>query len=235
MSLKQFSFNGRSSSEFGLYITGDQTYNGPARDYETIRIPGRSGDLLVSNNRYENIRIPYSAFILRNFKYNTDEIRDWLLSADGYCRLEDDYHPDIYRMAYFKGPLDFDVKFDQFGECDIEFEAMPQRFLVSGEQSTTFSKTGTITNPTAFAAKPLIRVYGGGTLTISGVHINITAGNEYIDIDCDLMDAYEGSNNRNGNITLTDGLFPTLMPGSNRITLGSGITKVVITPRWWRL
>ena len=230
MSLKRF-----NSSEFGMYITGDKTYNGPSKDYETIHIPGRIGDLLVFNGRYENIRIPYSAFIIRDFKYNTDELRDWLLSANGYCRLEDEYHPDIYRLAFFKGPLDFDVKFDRFGECDIEFEAMPQRFLMSGEQAVTLTKTGTIANPTAFAAKPLLRVYGEGTLTISGVHLQISKGTEYIDIDCDLMDAFEGTNNRNSNITLTDGLFPVLMPGNNRITLGSGITKVVVTPRWWRL
>ena len=166
-------------------------------------------------------------------KRKFDEVLETYESLHG--SLEDEYHPDIYRLAFFKGPLDFDVKFDRFGECDIEFEAMPQRFLMSGEQAVTLTKTGTIANPTAFAAKPLLRVYGEGTLTISGVHLQISKGTEYIDIDCDLMDAFEGTNNRNSNITLTDGLFPVLMPGNNRITLGSGITKVVVTPRWWRL
>jgi phage-related protein len=29
--------------------------------------------------------------------------------------------------------------------------------------------------------------------------------------------------------------FPVLEPGTNNISVGSGITAVAITPRWWRI
>ena len=85
-----------------------------------------------------------------------------------------------------------------------------------------------------FDAKPLIRVYGVGELGIGSETITITKGaTEYIDIDCDIQDCYEGLENRNGLVSLTD--FPTLPSGNTGITLGTGITKVEITPRWWTL
>ena len=63
----------------------------------------------------------------------------------------------------------------------------------------------------------------------------LKAADGYTDIDCDLEDAYKGSANKNGCLQLYSGEFPTLAPGENGITLGTGITKVEITPRWWSL
>ena len=84
-------------------------------------------------------------------------------------------------------------------------------------------------------ALPLIRVYGTGALAIGNVTITINSASGYTDIDCDLMDAFKGSTNCNGNITLTSGEFFYLDPGENGISFGSGITKVIVKPRWWIL
>ena len=53
--MNAFQFNGRSSSEFGVYISGGGTYNAPERDVEFMAMPGRSGDLLIDNGRFKNI------------------------------------------------------------------------------------------------------------------------------------------------------------------------------------
>lgn len=34
------------------------------------------------------------------------KIVQWLMSGRGYCRLEDSYEPDCYRMASYAGPFD---------------------------------------------------------------------------------------------------------------------------------
>ena len=47
------------------------------------------------------------------------------------------------------------------------------------------------------------------------------------------MDAFYGANNCNSMISLTSGDFPELVPGDNGITLGKGITKIELIPRWW--
>jgi phage-related protein len=83
-------------------------------------------------------------------------------------------------------------------------------------------------------ALPLIRAYGTGTFTINGITVQITSASSYTDIDCDLQECFKDTlaTNCNGNVVLTT--FPELKPGENTISM-SGITKLEITPRWWRL
>lgn len=98
---------------------------------------------------------------------------------------------------------------------------------------TTFTAGGSISNPTDMPAKPLIRVYGSGAITVNGTEIEIaTHSYEYIDIDCDLQEAFYGAANANMYISLDE--FPTFRSGVNIIVL-DGVTRVEITPRWWRL
>lgn len=92
-----------------------------------------------------------------------------------------------------------------------------------------------MSNPTLFPASPLLRVYGTGTFTMDGCEIAITDCTEYVDIDCELMDCYEGSVNRNNDVTFSTYDFPKLRPGDNIISDITGITLIEITPRWWRV
>ena len=62
--------------------------------------------------------------------------------------------------------------------------------------------------------------------------MQITASGTYTDIDCETMDAHEGTTNKNDKI---EGSFFTLPPGSTRVQKTSGISKVEVWPRWWRL
>ena len=84
-------YNGKSSREFGLYVSGSGTFNAPQRDIETIEIPGRNGTLTIDKKRFKNISIPYPAFIREKFRAYTDAAREWLLADAGYRRLEDSY------------------------------------------------------------------------------------------------------------------------------------------------
>lgn len=234
MGVNSITFNGVNSLTYDMYVSGNQTFNSAAKEYEKVSVPGRSGDLLLFNKRFQNVDVNYDAIIIKDYDNNTDAIRSWLLSADGYCRLEDTYHPNEYRMASFAGPVNFDTIMLEAGQTTLTFNCKPQRWLKSGEINQNFTSSGTISNPTLFEAKPLLRVYGTGTVTIGSSQITITtAGTSYIDIDCEIQDCYEGSINRNGNVTISK--WPTLVPGNNGITLGTGITKVQIIPRWWKL
>ena len=83
-----------------------------------------------------------------------------------------------------------------------------------------------------FEAKPLLRVYGTGSVGIGSETLTITSANQYTDIDCDLQDAFKGTTNCNGNIRLSSGSFPVLKPGYTGVTL-SGVSRVEIIPRWF--
>lgn len=226
-------FDGISSKDFGVYINGNQTYNAPARSREVINVPGRNGALLIDNGRYENVDLTYHAFIYRDFSTNIEGLRNYLLSKTTYKRLEDTYHPKEFRMGIYKGDFKSDVvEWLEAGEFDLLFDCKPQRFLKSGEVVTEFAGNGHILNETDQIAKPLLRVYGTGTFAINGSTMAISAANVYTDIDCELMDAYKGTTNCNGNIS---GSFPALAPGENAVTISGSITKIEITPRWWVL
>ena len=99
----------------------------------------------------------------------------------------------------------------------------------------TFTTSGVVRNPTNYAALPLIRCNGtGGMVTVNGVSVAVTGCSSYVDIDCDIMEAYEGSVSRNGTTTLQNGAFPKLSPGDNAVSF-TGFSSVVITPRFYTI
>ena len=62
------------------------------------------------------------------------------------------------------------------GEFTVSFDAMPQRFLKSGETAVSVASGGTLSNPTLFASHPLISAYidNAATLTIGDKTIAYT-------------------------------------------------------------
>lgn len=236
--MQRLEYNGESSSRFGMFITGAGTYNAPERDLETVEVPGRNGDLLFPRDRFKNIEITYNVLVPYKLRENLAGIREWLMSSDGYCRLEDEFHPQEYRLAYFAGPLDFEVSLQRFGEADLTFVAKPQRFLKAGDEVQTITGTGeslttTIYNPTKFEAKPLLHIVGAGEVVIGDRYITTLSPETYV--DCDLHECYLGASNLNGKTEIANYKWPVFSPGNNAVRIDGNITKLEITPRWFTL
>ncbi len=232
--INYFLYGGRNSRDFDLYISGEGTYDAPERDVELIDVPGRSGSLVRDNKRFKNITVKYPAFIATNFDKNFEAFRNFMLSIPGYRRLEDTYHPEEFRKALYTGPLSASMTaYLNAGSFDIEFNCMPQRFLKSGEKEITFTENRKIINPTAYPSKPLIRVYGSGTLAIGNQIVKVKENPfPYIDIDAEVMDAYMGAANANSFIELEGTDFPEIQPGESEVRL-TGVSRIEIKPRWW--
>lgn len=227
--------DGRCLKEFGIYVSGEKTFNAPEKDYESISIPGRNGDLLISKNRFKNINVLYPAFILKDFKQNAAMARGFMLSKFLYRRIEDDYHPDTYRMGIFTGPMDFDTKFlNLSAEVQLQFSCKPQRFLKSGDLPRQILTPQTLYN-SYMPSLPLIKVVGSGagTVTVGDVTVTIENISEFIVLDSDTQNAYKGNQNQNGNIRLSNYQFPALQSGENRISFSGGVQSLEIIPRWW--
>ena len=103
--------------------------------------------------------------------------------------------------------------------------------------TAAYHSSDSMSNPTQFPSAPLIRAYGNGSFVMDGITVTITNASSYTDIDCELMDCYEGTINRNNDVAFSTYNFPMLRPGDNTIEIptGSGITTLMITPRWWRV
>lgn len=174
---KSFEFDGTDSRDFGVYITGSGVYDAPEREVEMISIPNRNGAFALDKGRFENIEVTYPAGIYADteadFAEGISDLRNFLCSKRGYCRLTDEYNPNEYRMAIYKSGLEVEPALLKAGEFEITFECMPQRFLTSGETEQTITSGGTITNPTLFKANPLIKVNGYGDIDFNGYPISI--------------------------------------------------------------
>lgn len=231
-----FTFDSVVSSSYGVYISGGGVFNAPSRDITVLEVPGRDGALTLDNGRFNTIRHKYEAYIVPTFKTNVQGLRNALMSKRGFLRLTDTYHSDEYYLAYFENGLEVNPTQNLLaGTLDITFIRDPRRFLTSGETKTTLTADGSITNPTLFDARPLLRVYGTGTVGIGSQYITISAADSYTDIDCELREAYKGTVSKNSFVSFTTDDFPVLEPGANGIDLGTGITQVEITPNWFRL
>lgn len=231
------SFAGRNSLEWDIGISGTGTYDAPERDVELVTIPGRSGSLLIDHDRFLDIEVTYPAYIARTFSNNFDSFRAFMMSQVGYQRLEDTYHPDEFRMALCKGPIEADVYARHTGGAfDLVFICKPQRWLKSGDVWKTYTAQTTIINPTMYPAKPLLRVYGYGQLGLGGGTITIAQNaNPYVEIDCELEDAYYNATNCNSLITRNTDDFPSLPTGTCLIQPAATITRVDIKGRWFTI
>lgn len=175
---KKFTFGTTDSADYGVYINGEGVYNAPEKDVEMITIPGRSGSFAFDRGRFNNIEVSYPAgsgdSSQPNFAQRVRDLRNALASKIGYQRLEDDYHPDEFRMGVFKSGLEVSpVHYGTAGEFDVVFDCKPQRFLKSGETQVTVANNGTITNPTEFDSQPLLAVVGSGELTVNGYKMTL--------------------------------------------------------------
>ena len=229
---------GTSSDDLRVRIESYPVRVLPERSQTETEIPGRNGALLIVDGNWKNYEQEYEVFISaekRGLVRAARAVAEWLESPVGYQRLEDSYEPDIYREAFYEGGQDIESILNRFGRATIAFNCKPQRYLKAGEVAQTFTASGTLTNITRFDALPLITVNGSGagTVTINSNTVTISAIDGYVVLDCELMDAYKGTTNKNSTVTLTE--FPVLAPGANTISFGGGVTSLEIVPRWWTI
>ena len=228
------------TTEFGCYCNGDGTYGAPARRVTLLEVPGRSGLLSMEDGSFDNISVSYRCFIRTNFENNIRRLRNFLETQTGYRVLKDSYHPEEYRLGVFSGPFDPVVRPNlKSAEFTLTFNCMPQRFLFDGLNPHIYTASDYLQNPWRGTARPYIRIYGTGRVVINGRSIVVNSNEEYTDIDCEAMDCFEGSENRNPDTVLASG-FPVLSFGSNRVFIQTGgetdnVSVVQIVPRWWRL
>lgn len=208
----------------------------PARKTTVTVIPGSNRESVKMEDAWESYDQPYTLFVGDG---SEDSIQDALseiarrLYKTGYQVLEDDYEPDIFRLAYFNGPFDVENRYTRAGKFNISFRCRPERYLNSGASPVNVNSGDVLVNPTNYNALPLIRIAGSGsgTLTVGGVVMSFTGLVDYLIVDSDQMDVYRlRTENKNDLMT---GDFPVLLPGNNTVAFDGGIQSVTITPRYW--
>lgn len=232
-------WGGDASTDIGMVIAEAPAFDKPIKRTDVFTVPGRNGSILFQDGSFEDVTRSYTVWIAETTGNLTDKVNAltaWLYSKSGYTRLEDNFEPDVYRLAYYSGSNDISNELTQYGETTLTFTCRPERFLKSGEEPIAVTNGDTLTNITKFPSKPLIHIEAAGTVnvTINGVTITATV-TDYINIDCERMNAYRQTNeNLNDKIT---GAFPVIVPGTNAIgiTVTGTLNGVTITPRYFTI
>ena len=238
--MSYFYFAGQSCLDFGLHIESYPHYTTARRRITTQEVPGRNGLLVYDSESYDNVDGYFEVYVnatASNTMAAGREISTWLQGNTGYQRLEDAYDTEVYRMATFTGPVDFSNFFQRYGKATLTFSCMPQRFFKSGESLLKLSN-GVILRNYWMCAKPLIQVSGSGQgiLYFNDCQVTISSiPSGGITLDCDTENAYQGTDNLNGLVTVSNEGFPRLVHGDTQIRWSGGITSVSIYPRWWAL
>ncbi len=232
-------FNGRSSEDFHIHVECPPDQDTPKRDCKITQIPGRNGALLLDNGSYTNVERSYKlsmASMERSFSDLATDMITWLHSARGYARLEDSYDPEHYRMAAFIDDADIKNVLGHAANSSISFNCKPQRFLKLGDQPIRLTSQGILRNPTRFEALPIIKVYGSGAgqLNVGSYHCIFSDIDDYVVVNSEVQDVYQGTLNKNGDVSLPNG-FPRLVYGTNEVSFTGLITAVEVTPKWWTL
>lgn len=212
----KISFNGTWSDTLGLFVTGSATYNAAEPDVTPYHVPGRNGDLLISNNSYLNVEVTYPAFLPYSLKTRVQNVRNWMRSTMSYARLLDTYDPDHYRMARPVGVLEVTgAHFNNGANLSLVFDCKPQRYLLTGT-TTTIDYVGNVMdsldvqNPTPFPAKPYIEIHGdieaGDYIEIDGMSMTATQNYStpfFVAIDCEDYNIYDIGTGANLNYLFT--------------------------------
>ena len=229
-----FTWNGKKSSDFGIIIKHKEIYKAPARDVDIVAVPGRDGEVILDNGRYNNVDVIYQVRV-KNVKTKLLEIANWL-SAVGYQKLIDSDDSTHYRMAARTGSVDWNyLGKGEWADLEISFNCKPYRYLTTGDAKTTLTAAGSITNPTQYTALPYFKIYGSGniTLSIGGQSFPFLNIGSYIECDSALQAVFTGVNNKADRANFDD--FPTFQPGANSISWTGTVTKVEIVPHWREL
>ena len=240
--MSYFTYNGRSSADFGLHIEKKDVFSAPEYDAEFISVPGRSGDIINPNRRFANIKVTYTVFLARK---NTAalaaalrDIKGWLYSEpDRYHELTDSYDAEYFRYGVISGSLDIEEQLNKVGSFTVTFNCKPYKYSFAGQETVVADSASlSVTNPTAFESRPYIKLYGSGAVTLnisSGGSTNswtISSVDEYIEIDSELVNCYKGTVLKNDTVT-GDG-FPTLQSGASTIACVGDVTRIEFIPRW---
>ena len=217
--------NKDSYLDFGIVINKRPPTVRAERNILEIEVPGRDGDLTIDDGTYKPITFPFVCTLLDIS--NLDAVISWL---DGFGDLILSWQSDRAYKAKMINRIDIVQSLETIGEFPLLFKAQPFAKMLDN-QVITLTAPGSIYNGGTYKSKPVIKVYGTGTidLSVNGSTIHLTNVVDYVTIDSGLMDCYKDTLLKNGDMA---GDFPELIVGENIISWTGTVTSVLITPNW---
>lgn len=232
-----FIYKGKNSNNMGLRVLNDLLFTSPERDVNLIQVPGRNGDLVVDNGRFNSVvrSIPCRLDAPNgvDIEQAINDINNWLVDDGGFHEFEWNNDPDFVYQAKVDGGVISSRLLSRLGQTEIDFRMHPIKYLKSSMTERPVSHGENIINRFAIDANPIIRI-----VRIGDGDITFNVGGRPVDLrqiadGCVLDSETQTITDITGRVTLFELMysgFPILKPGNNTITFSNNI-QVFITPR----
>lgn len=142
-----FTYNNKDCGQWNCFKTQPINWITPERDIERKPVPGRNGDLIIDNGRYNNIELTIECYIKGDFIRLYDSMRAYLMSDTEYHRFIDSLYPNEYRMVRVTN-VESKVATRTGGTVEITLDAKPQRFW---NDNNSYSYVSSVQPQTTYA------------------------------------------------------------------------------------
>lgn len=223
--------DGVDSREFGIGVTSLPKKAKPKERISSFPVPGRSGELTVSDDSFENIKKPFGLVF---YGQDIEAAAEWLR---GVKKITYSSEPDRAYSVAVPPDVQFERKRPSLYEFSVSFECFPLAAQYEPEEFDIVNGM-IVVNPSLISAFPSFTAYGSGTIavvigsqavTITGVSTSVTVegGESFV--------CYDASGRADNRMTLTPASlvgYPTISGGAQVALSYSGASRVVFRPNW---
>jgi len=232
-----FTYKGISAKDMHLRVLNNMSFSSPTRDINMIQVPGRDGDLVMDNGRFNSVirSIPCRVEVPNGVDVEKaiNNINNWLIDDGCLHEFEWDGDSEYGYLARVSDDVVSHRLLSRLGTTTIDFRLHPIKYLRSSLIARSVVDGESIMNRFAINAKPILRVEGEGNITIDIggrplILERIGNGGCIIDSEAQTITDLAGT------ITLFERMrspFPILKPGNNTITI-TGNAQISIAPRF---
>lgn len=217
-----------TSTSLGLRLTAPVAIPAAVRAVEDIEVEGRAGTLTRFTG-WEDTELELELAV--PIRDGLDQYRRATHELTNAQTIAFTGESGVYRKVKHCEVSELRRELSGWGFFTARLTCQPFTYLTEGLKPVTISESGTITNPGLLDADPIITVTGTGALSLTinarVYHVSSPAGS--VTLDSARLVAHVSGRVQTDALTEA---FPVLNPGLNRITLGTGISQVVIVPNW---
>lgn len=241
MTKAYITYNGKKSTDLGLFITNDVTSQSTVYEAEEVVIPGRDGVLLRDRKRLLPVRKSFPMVLKAedDLTKAQERISDWV-NVRGYHPLKLSWDEKHTYIASVTESFDIQEILRAFGRVNLGFLVHPVKYIDDGLVYQPLNSTGTTTlvNPGNVLGDPIIKITGSGacTIFINGRQTKLRDIQGGLTIDMQKQQVYNGNLQAWGKVERGGAnIMPYLDLGTNTISVitAPGMT-VRMAPFWGR-
>nr|WP_072513823.1 hypothetical protein [Ndongobacter massiliensis] len=236
--------DGKKSTDFGIHLYNELSFQFGGWDAEEVEVPGRDGALFLNKKRllpvHKSIKfdvtVPGSAHggdgsVLHE---RAIAIAQWL-PIGRWADFRYSMYPGYVWRALVLDPYEIEDTVRKMGRGVVEFIFHPVMYK-DGQEKIAITSGTVLKNVGGREAKPLIYIEATGDVVVQNngkPWLSLKGVSDHITIDSEQMHVWDDLGSAFGKMSAEiEPAFPVLSMGENQLTFGESVKKLEILPRW---